>query len=773
MLEFLIEELTLDGILNRRCDIGTLVNHTVANLAGGVSQQFDEGVFEVQVRELINCIPSISRGILRRNPITNGTLLSSLLTEADYYVYSYDRGTSDEQYTILLGNGSWYVFNATTKVLVSNGTSTYLSVPIGVSPKEAFSITTIGDFTFIANKYVQVTMSGTIDGTVDSHKTTGVYWVKRTSQVQTASYTHVYEEAQSTGVLMEGYKYGLNGQEVFATKDTRGVSTYTDLLRGEQLAASLATKLGYSANGTFVYKTGLSASSQWDWFDSAGNEASYGFKGIVQRADKLPDEMPSELIGTVVNITQNTSSELDDYWLQYTGDTWVETRKSGIANTIASNTMPHVLIRGSDNLFYFKEYTTTDIATVPDATGEGWSKRMVGDEHSAPNPSFVGSYINQIFFHKNRLGIISKDSITLSENGTYGNFYPTTIRAIPDTDPIDLTIASTDIALVHSALSTNQALILFSDDSQFVLSSGNQPLTPVSANIEVVSRYNSSNKCQPRALGNKVFFLSESGGYSQLFMYNISEGYNVTEATQLSQHIPSYLPKNIRYIVGHSVLGYTFMWSEETPKIVYVYNLSVVGGKLAQSAFHKWEFDYDVIGINIINNTLSITLRNSTNNTYYIGDISLEISGTPETVVYTDTINNVTHNYISKLEFSKWYIKDGNNNGTKAGRLQIRTLQYTTTKVSNFTTYIVTDDGYISTDVGTWTDDGLWVDTELWTDTVPYYTVAIDNNSKVQVMGNSDNTIITFAQDRLNPTKGFELQTVNYEGFFHQRSQRY
>ena len=743
--------------------MGTLVNHTIPNLSGGVSQQFDEAVFEVQVRDMVNCIPTISRGVLRRNPIENGTLLSTLLTASDYYVYAYDRGTANEQYAFLIGNGHWRVINTTTNVLISYGTSSYLNLGVGISPKDAFSLVTIGDFTFISNKYVKTALSATVDGTVDSHKTTGVYWVKRTSQVVTS--TNV-----STGVaVLEGYKYGLNGQETWANR-----SATADNLRGEQLATDLATKLGYSSSGVYVYKTAMLSSAAWEWYDSSGNEASFGFKGEVRRSDLLPDKMPSALNGTVVNITQDTASATDDYWMTYTGTTWIETRKPGMQNTLAANTMPHVFIRGSDNAFYFKEYTTTDVSTVPGAaTDVGWTTRQVGDEVSAPAPSFVGDYISQIFFHKNRLGFISRDTISLSGNGDYGTFFNTTIRSIPDTDPIDLTIATTDVSYINYAVSTNSALILFANDAQFVLSSGNQPLTPISANIEVVSRYVCSNKSQPRAIGNKVFFVSESGGYSQLFMYNVTEGLQQTEATNLSQHIPSYLPKNIRYLVGHSVLGYTFMWSEDTPTKVYIYNQSIIGGQMAQSAFHIWEFPYSVVGINIINNTLVMILRDSITTNYYSGTINLELPGSITNKVYTDTINSGTHDYVSSLEFSKWFIKDGNNNGTKTGRLQIRTIEYTMNKNSFFTTKIVTDDGVVSTDLGLWEDVGVWVDTNIWTDGILYYTVTLDNNPLVHVMGNSETTNIIFSSDRVNTTKGFELSTIAYEGFFHQRSRRF
>lgn len=743
--------------------MGTLVNHTVANLSGGVSQQFDEGVFEVQVRDMVNCIPTISRGVLRRNPIENGTQLSALLTSSDYYVYAYDRGTNDEQYAFLVGDGHWRVINTTTNTLISYGASAYFNLPIGVSPKSAFSLVTIGDFTFVSNKYIQVALSATVDGVLDSHKTTGVYWIKRTSQVVTV--TNV-----STGVAtLEGYKYGLNGQETWANR-----TAIVDRLRGEQLASDLASSLGYTSNGVYVYKTGMLSTAAWDWFDSGGNEASFGFKGEVRRSDLLPDKMPDALINTIVNITQDTADSVDDYWMKYTGTTWTETRKPGMQNTLAANTMPHVFIRGSDNLFYLKEYTIADVSTVPGAaTDVGWSDRQVGDEESAPLPSFVGDYISNIFFHKNRLGFISRDTISLSENAGYGNFFNTTIRSIPDTDPIDLTIATTDVSYINYAVSTNSALILFANDAQFVLTSGNQPLTPVSANIEVVSRYVCSNKSAPRAIGNKVFFVSESGGYSQLFMYNVTEGLQQTEANNLSQHIVSYLPKNIRYMVGHSVLGYTFMWSEDTPSKLYIYNQSVIGGQMAQSAFHIWEFPYDVVGINIINNTLVLVLRDNISNIYYSGTINLELPGTIADKVYTDTINSITYDYDSYLEFSKWFIKDGNNNGTKTGRLQIRTIEYTMNPNSYFTTRIVTDDGIISDDLGIWEDVGVWDDLDVWTDGVTFYTVTLDNNPLIHVMGNSESTNIFFYNDRNNTTKGFELSTIAYEGFFHQRSRRF
>ena len=47
----------------------TLVNHTYNSLAQGVSEQSTEARHETQVEQMENCLPHVSRGVLRRNPV--------------------------------------------------------------------------------------------------------------------------------------------------------------------------------------------------------------------------------------------------------------------------------------------------------------------------------------------------------------------------------------------------------------------------------------------------------------------------------------------------------------------------------------------------------------------------------------------------------------------------------------------------------------------------------------------------------------------------------
>ena len=160
--------------------------------------------------------------------------------------------------------------------------------------------------------------------------------------------------------------------------------------------------------------------------------------------------------------------------------------------------------------------------------------------------------------------------------------------------------------------------------------------------------------------------------------------------------------------------------------------------------------------------------------------MSLELPGDISQVTYSDMIGDDTGvDFTSNITFSKWLVKDANNIGTRRGRLTIRTVEYTASLLSKFKTVIkninlitIDDSGWILA-TGIWDDTGTWIDTSPWRDSIPLIEREYYNDFKVTVSGNTDTTEISFKSDSTNPTAGFELATVNYEGLFTQRSRRY
>ena len=785
-----------------------LINHNLSSLSGGVTEQFQEGRFDSQVSEMINCIPSITRGVLRRNPVKAvDTLVSPTqalpVDLSDCFIYSYDRGTGEEQYIVVIpGDGYVHTFNANDgSHLYTNTTiNTYLQVS-GTTAKKAFNALTIGDYTFVVNS------TKTVGFTADTAPTIGYsdmafYWIKKTTSVTVAQ----YQSSTEVGSLLKGYNYSLNDTTVPAHEETRPNKTGFSLNSSKEVAAKFAsgdnsyvdgtddeslpsgwTGAGYNtvsgvdiSDGAVAYKTNYTG-TDWKWSDTFGDQASLGVWKTVKDSDELPVNLPEDLDGFVVKVSGGTSAEYDDYYLKYTytNRSWKEVAAPGSNIKLDPATMPHVLYRLSGG-FEFNTYqgVITDGSALD---GESqWGERTSGGDDSIEDPSFVGTSITNIFFHKNRLGFITDDSIILSMTGIYGNFFIQTLQETLDDDPIDLSVASTDVTILRHAVPTAGQLLLFSDDTQFSLESLEGALTPDSADITALSSYTYGKDAKATAIGNRVFFTNQVNGYngneagsSQVYAYTVSDrGSQITEANPMTLHLPTYLSYQITKIVGHDVLGFTFFEEEQNPKQLTVLSSVIRGKEELQNSFHRWTFEEDIASTQVINNELYILFT-----TGNLTKMSLAIPNSISNITYTDeyTTGNYT-NYESLIEFSEFFIRDNKGKGTVRGRYQLRTIKYTIDEASSYVTLISDKNNSFfdeSTMYGTdWDDTDTWDDTLLWVETNPEYSREYKDDELVTIMAESKRVTIQFKSSEDNPTKGFELATANIEGLFHQRSLR-
>jgi hypothetical protein len=112
----------------------------------------------------------------------------------------------------------------------------------------------------------------------------------------------------------------------------------------------------------------------------------------------------------------NTASANDTYFAKFVADDgvsgtghWLETIDQAKSVGLDADTMPHELVNTGKNAFTFRQIT--------------WTERSAGDDVTNNHPSFVGKKIKQAFFHKNRLGFLSEDNVTMSRSGEFYNFY--------------------------------------------------------------------------------------------------------------------------------------------------------------------------------------------------------------------------------------------------------------------------------------------------------------------------------------------------------------
>ena len=95
-------------------------------------------------------------------------------------------------------------------------------------------------------------------------------------------------------------------------------------------------------------------------------------------------------------------------------------RQSNIQYQFDRSTMPHVLVRATNNTFTFKQFE--------------WSGRIAGDYASAPNPTFVGSQIKNINVFRNRLVFLADENVIMSAADNYDRFFPETVQTVVDSD---------------------------------------------------------------------------------------------------------------------------------------------------------------------------------------------------------------------------------------------------------------------------------------------------------------------------------------------------
>ena len=762
-----------------------LLNNTLSSLSSGVTQQYQEGRFDSQVDSMVNCIPSLTRGVMRRNPIEAVRALSEIGVDiSKAYTYTYDRGTGTEQYLVIIpGDGRVYVYNINdgSVKLNDSGRAYLVNGDITKEAKDVFKALTIGDFTFVVNTTITTALKSTT-ATTHGYSNMAFYWIKKTASVVTNQYQTAPGSTGSdpiqTGSLIRGYDYTLNGVKVTGTEDTRPTYTPIDLNTGTLIAGHFTYQPGSlvgQSEGSICYASNFTGSN-WTWEDSFGSEASLGVWKTVKDVEDLPAQLPSDLDGFIVKVSGGTSAEFDDYYLKYnyTSRSWKECLAPGVKYIIDENTMPHVLYRMATGNFSFQPYSETTSDGIPITSNPKWGQRTVGGENDLEDPSFLGRTILNIFFYKNRLGFLTSDNVILSQTGDYGNFFVQTLQEVLDDDPIDLAVASTDVTILRHAVPTAGQLLLFADDTQFTLSSIEGALTPNTADISALSNYTYGKGADARAIGNRVFFSNQAGGYSQIYSYRVSDkGSQITEANPMTIHLPSYIDKSVSRIVGHDVLGYTFIQQADYPRELIVLSSVIKGNEELQNAFHKWTFAEDIVSVNVVNNALYILF-----NTKELVKMSLEIPGSINDIEYLDEYNITDGGqpYESSIKFSEFYYRDAHSKGTVRGRLQLRTLEYTIEEGSKYITDISNKEiSLLDTAImygPEWDDTGVWTDNKVWIDVNPFYTRAYTNDSKVTVMSNSKTVEITFKSSTEEPSKGFELATANIEAFFHQRSTR-
>ena len=341
--------------------------------------------------------------------------------------------------------------------------------------------------------------------------------------------------------------------------DTFTFTAASALPSGSTVSGNVIYETTGTINGTYATLTGTHADKK-----IAINATNHGFSlgdkiDLNLIADTSPDGVnrPADGVYTITNIFTNS------FYVSYA--------------ELNSFTNPD----DESHTGTFTYPTTSNQYTLPK-----WGERTVGDLDSAPNPSFIGSKINNVFFFRNRLGFLANDNVVLSRVSEFFNFFPETVLSVIDSDPIDVAASHSKVAILKSAVTMGEQLILFSEQTQFILSSSADNLTPKTANVLVATEFESSDAAQPVGSGSSIYFLTKKGTFAGVREYITQSDITVKDATNTTIHVPRLIPSQIFKLAVSNNQDILVLLGTDNPNKLYI-NRWLYGSN-GQKVLNSW-----------------------------------------------------------------------------------------------------------------------------------------------------------------------------------------
>jgi hypothetical protein len=538
------------------------VTQRVDDYLGGVSRQSDDKKLPGQVEECINGYPDPTFGLTKRpgfqwiGNLGTGTTYDNSKwffisrTETEKYIGCITPANMSASPAVL---GTIAIWNAVTfapaNVTYGTGAQAYLT-----GARTDYDILTIQDKSIITNK--TSTVNALAAPTFNANR-------QGTIRITGTSLNTTYEVTVA-GQSISAYTSG-------------GTTTYDQVLTelksridGLNISGLTTTKLKDSIR--------LTRNASFTLSGKAGPFANQlnVFQDQVATLDELPSESVHNHVVKVVNSGALTSA----YFLKYVANNgtsgpgyYEETVAPDTSTGLDAATMPHQLRNSAVNTFVFERIT--------------YDARAVGDDETNSHPSFVNNKITQSFFHNNRLGFLSGDTVSMSQSAEFFNFYHTSAQTITDSDPIDLSASTVKPVALHSVIPSTQGLVLFSANQQFLMGSADGILTPAKTVIRTIANYEMDTIIDPVDTGTTINFISKTPSYTRVFAM-VTRGENENpQVADIGRVVNEWIPSSVDTLIS-SAQNQFIAFSGQSTRYIYFFRQYTEGKDVKLQTWFNW-----------------------------------------------------------------------------------------------------------------------------------------------------------------------------------------
>lgn len=249
-----------------------------------------------------------------------------------------------------------------------------------------------------------------------------------------------------------------------------------------------------------------------------------------------------------------------------------------------------------------------------------WNDRTVGDEETNPSPTFVGKRITGISFFKNRLVLMSGENVICSQASKFFDFYASTVVTQVDNDPIDISAGSLIPIELRYAIQQPSGLILFADNSQYILQTKTEAFSIKSAELNLLSSFSQSGYISPVDTGVSIVFAEE--GQKAATVTEMQLNGDQTPFTEtITKIIPSYIPSYITDFKGTISASLFALKSRQDDRNLYFFRHHTRATERLMASWFKWRFPANVVMFDFYQDEISIVLEGDTG--YVLGKIHL------------------------------------------------------------------------------------------------------------------------------------------------------
>ena len=599
--------------------MGGVVSQSIPNFLNGISQQTPTQRGINQAEEQVNLQNNIVDGLSKRPAFEYIDTIDATNVFPNTVKFWSIQRDKNNQFVVIFYNGGVKVYDLDGNekpVTIASGAS-YLT---STNPKADFKLVNIADYTFVANKqttvladtntsaakieefYINVVTSnyGREYAVTVQHPNMS-YAVKSSLQMPSGSnlnHDAVFRDtAHIADILFRGTSstyfdgssdasFKLTREDTGATlSTTQGLGTSSEVTNYFTMSQYPGVIRGISTDGNANY-TVLTA-------DGSGNTGMYSIRDEISDFTKLPYHASTD---SIIKVTGEDGDTLSDYYVKFETDgVWKETIGQGVSLGLNNSTLPHALINNNDGTFTFQEID--------------WDDRNAGDGITNSNPSFVGNKINNLLFYKNRLGMLSRDNLILSENAGFFNFFSKTVTQVLDTDPIDIAASGSEVNTLFDSVAFNESLLLFSEKAQYKLGSVGETISPTSAVLNEVSAFEFDANVKPVSAGKYAYFAQARNNNTAIREYYADDDTLTNDGLDITVSVQNLIPSNAYQLISNTTEDTLITLASDTADTqtapyttgtditsinggtMFIYKYFFDKGEKVQTAWSKWTFD--------------------------------------------------------------------------------------------------------------------------------------------------------------------------------------